>query len=556
MSIESGHTVAGHKPVGGVDSRGGKKPGKADSATGDAGSGFAMLMGMLSAADSPTEAAITASNADTAAPGSLPNAPLNYETNMPADQSGSALAAIYFESFQNAGLAPPAQVARPTAGLDGLTLDANGSFQRGMMAAATPLPTMSQATTATATPTMSQATTAMATPTMMPASVSGNAPNIQSNSPPGLMEPAQAAINIKPTQTPATAEPPLAQPSRPLSGLTLDANGSFQRGMMAASTPLPTMSQTTTATPTISQTTSATATPTMMSASVSGNAPNFQSNSPQRLMETAQAATNLKSFLTSGGGVTTPPDANAGSAVLAAPDRLSPTTGASQMPGLSAAQVAAQAELRDARAHPSTLDLAARTDVGSTLAAVNGAADSVLRAQERSPARSSAQARSGDASDGAFGAAAGINARADAPYAIEASAAAVPDTAIAETVSYWVTQGIQSAELTLDGFGDDPVAVSISLNGDQAQIEFRTDQADVRQALESATTELRDLLSGEGLQLAGVSVGTSGGRSAQHEARQQSPASRAAGPANEPTAAAPPGRSSHPTVGRSLDLFV
>jgi flagellar hook-length control protein FliK len=119
-------------------------------------------------------------------------------------------------------------------------------------------------------------------------------------------------------------------------------------------------------------------------------------------------------------------------------------------------------------------------------------------------------------------------------------------------------QGVQSAELTLDGFGSDPVEVSISLNGDQAQIDFRTDQADVRQALEAATADLRNLLSGEGLQLAGVSVGSSGGRSAQGDAQQSSPGARQVVlPQESGTAPAPRiVRSSNPSVGRSLDMFV
>ena len=207
--------------------------------------------------------------------------------------------------------------------------------------------------------------------------------------------------------------------------------------------------------------------------------------------------------------------------------------------------------------HVSTLDMAARSEVGSTLSLINGAAESMLRTQEPLAAKSPG-ARFGDASAGAFGTASGVSTRADSAYEIEATAAAVPDTAIAETVSYWVTQGVQNAELTLEGFGSDPVEVSISLNGDQAQIDFRTDQAEVRQALEAAAAELRDLLLGEGLQLAGVSVGASGGRGAQGDAQQSNPGARPDVLMQEPSGVATPRsiRSSNPSVGRSLDLFV
>lgn len=81
------------------------------------------------------------------------------------------------------------------------------------------------------------------------------------------------------------------------------------------------------------------------------------------------------------------------------------------------------------------------------------------------------------------------------------------ESMVADTVSYWVTQGIQNAELTLDGQGADPVDVSISLKGDEAQIEFRSDQPEIRQVLEGASAYLKDLLAKEGLILSGVSVG-------------------------------------------------
>ena len=232
--------------------------------------------------------------------------------------------------------------------------------------------------------------------------------------------------------------------------------------------------------------------------------------------------------------------------------------GAGLQPGVVSvrpAQAGAQVNAREVRMPPSTLDLAARADLSSAFA--TAAAEALVRPQDRTPAKSST-ARDGGLGDGTAGFAAGVNARADAPYQIEASAAAVPDTAIAETVSAWVTQGVQSAELTLDGFGNAPVEVRISLNGDQAQVDFRSDQADVREALEAASAQLRDLLSGEGLQLTGVFVGSSGQRNAQGEARPQPnpTASQTAPLAPEPVAAPARARSINPSVGQALDLFV
>ena len=118
-----------------------------------------------------------------------------------------------------------------------------------------------------------------------------------------------------------------------------------------------------------------------------------------------------------------------------------------------------------------------------------------------------------------------------------------------------MTHGVQSAELTLDGLGSEPVEVRISLNGDQAQIDFRTNQMDVRQVLEGASAHLKELLAGEGLQLTGLSVGTSGGGSAQSGAQQQRPGARQATVTPPPVAVAAASRSANLTVGRTLDLF-
>lgn len=158
--------------------------------------------------------------------------------------------------------------------------------------------------------------------------------------------------------------------------------------------------------------------------------------------------------------------------------------------------------------------------------------------------------------DGAFGGAAVATTRAQAVFEVPPASAVIPETAVAETVSYWASHGVQTAELKLDGFGDAPVEVSIFLNGDLAQIDFRTDQLDVRRVLEGAAIQLKELLSNDGLQLAGVSVGSTGQGGQTGKGRHQHPAARQISLLKTEAQGALPARSPNIAVGRALDLFV
>ena len=131
-----------------------------------------------------------------------------------------------------------------------------------------------------------------------------------------------------------------------------------------------------------------------------------------------------------------------------------------------------------------------------------------------------------------------------------------PEAAVADQVSYWISQGIQNAELTFDGADAQPVQVSISLSGNEAHVEFRTDQLETRDLLTGSAAHLKDLLQSEGMVLSGLSVGSSGAggtnareRRAPTEERQNT--SRAAPEVAAVRPTAPKGSS-----GRSVDLFV
>ena len=149
------------------------------------------------------------------------------------------------------------------------------------------------------------------------------------------------------------------------------------------------------------------------------------------------------------------------------------------------------------------------------------------------------------------------SARFDTRLDTVSAAQKTPEMQAAETVSFWVTQGVQKAELTLEGIMGARVEVNISMDGAQAQIDFRTDQPQVREVLEGAALHLKDILHAEGLQLSGVSVGASqqDGAGARD---QRAPPNAKSIPIVVADAAPVRGaaltRTS--TTGRSLDIFV
>jgi flagellar hook-length control protein FliK len=136
------------------------------------------------------------------------------------------------------------------------------------------------------------------------------------------------------------------------------------------------------------------------------------------------------------------------------------------------------------------------------------------------------------------------------------SAASSMESVVADTVSYWVSQGVKNAALKLDGFGEHPLEVTISMQGGEARIDFRTDQPEIRQILEGAMTHLKDLLKSEGVVLSGVSVGSSGQNGAGSQGGRDRPGARQGTVATTKTSAAEGPRVVSLPAGRVLDLFV
>ena len=139
---------------------------------------------------------------------------------------------------------------------------------------------------------------------------------------------------------------------------------------------------------------------------------------------------------------------------------------------------------------------------------------------------------------------------------VNGAAPASPESVIAETVTYWVAQGIQNAELKLEAWGGQALEVSISMNGNQAEVEFRTDQSDIRQVIEGAMPQLKDMLAGEGLVLSGVAIGGSSSQSSDSSGRRPPQGSRQLRVSQAEEEVATVQRRSGSGVGQALDLFV
>lgn len=203
-----------------------------------------------------------------------------------------------------------------------------------------------------------------------------------------------------------------------------------------------------------------------------------------------------------------------------------------------------------------TANVWAREPVLSGALVNSGMGENLLRQVDRGAAKSSFSA-AGSGVEGIWGQQAFYTgSRTDAPSAIASPNTGSLESMVADKVSYWVTQGVKNAELKLDGFGGEPLEVSISLKGSEAQINFRTDQPEIRQILEGAVAHLKDLLKSEGLVLSGVSVGTSGQDGAGTQERRNRPDTRQATITSVQAGPAESTQRISQSAGRAVDLFV
>lgn len=228
----------------------------------------------------------------------------------------------------------------------------------------------------------------------------------------------------------------------------------------------------------------------------------------------------------------------------------------------AAFQSGADVSLAEARAFQlaNRLDVSGGESVVAGAMVTSGIGDSVLRQADRVAAKSLVLS-GGYGIESPWGQLAMPGgSHVEAPSAMADPSMPTLEAMVADTVSYWVTQGVQNAELKLDGFGGQPVEVSISLKGDEAQIDFRSDQPEIRQILEGAVAQLKDLLTSEGLVLSGVSVGASGQEGGGAQEQRNRPGARQAAITTTdlvPTERLQRGnQSGNQSVGRVVDLFV
>ncbi|MDO9316127.1 MAG: flagellar hook-length control protein FliK [Burkholderiaceae bacterium] len=147
---------------------------------------------------------------------------------------------------------------------------------------------------------------------------------------------------------------------------------------------------------------------------------------------------------------------------------------------------------------------------------------------------------------------------------IDASAPAVPTSTVATPltdggfhealglqVSLLARDGIHQAELRLNPADMGPVSVQITMNGDQARVDFSADLAQTRQVIEAGWAELA-----ASLQEAGFTL--SGGGVSEHARKRQEPAvlssrgaDRSATAEDAPVVVA----AARPRAGAALDLY-
>jgi len=70
-------------------------------------------------------------------------------------------------------------------------------------------------------------------------------------------------------------------------------------------------------------------------------------------------------------------------------------------------------------------------------------------------------------------------------------------------INWMISDGLQTAQLSLNPPDLGPLQVMITINNDQANAHFTSEHQEVRDALESAMPNLRQMMNDSGVQLTG-----------------------------------------------------
>ena len=126
--------------------------------------------------------------------------------------------------------------------------------------------------------------------------------------------------------------------------------------------------------------------------------------------------------------------------------------------------------------------------------------------------------------------------------------------ALATQVSVFARGGLSKAELHLNPAELGPVSVQITMNGDQARVDFGADRAQTRQVIEAGWAELATSLQDAGFTLSGGGVSEQAGRQAS-QAEAARPSGRAERSADADDAQVASIVAARPRAGSALDLY-
>lgn len=129
----------------------------------------------------------------------------------------------------------------------------------------------------------------------------------------------------------------------------------------------------------------------------------------------------------------------------------------------------------------------------------------------------------------------------------------------------WSVQQLRQASLRVDAGDEGAIDIQLSLQGQEVQVAFRSDDAQTRTSLAQESATLDELLQRSGMALGGVSVGSQGtssgpGGDRSSASRTPAPAGATARPREAQAPAAAPAGATRPAPRRDgsqpLDLFV